>query len=50
MEIELTPELPDEIEEAVAEAVERALQDGADPGPWWRAGVHENVEPDLPGP
>ncbi len=48
MEIELTPELPAEIEEAVAEAVERTLLGGVDPGPWWRAGVLENVDPDSP--
>jgi hypothetical protein len=48
MEIELTPELPDDIAEAVTAAVARALVADGDPGAWWREGLEENLEPELP--
>lgn len=46
MEIELTPEPPDEVGEAVAAALARALAEDGDPGPWWRQGLEENLEPE----
>jgi hypothetical protein len=48
MEIELTPEPPDEIAGAVTAAVARALAADGDPGAWWREGVEENLEQELP--
>ena len=48
MEIELSPELPEEVAAAVVEAVAQALAAHGDPGAWWRAGVQENLEPDSP--
>lgn len=48
MEIELTPEPPDELAEAVTAAVARALAADGDPGAWWREGVEENLEQELP--
>jgi len=49
VEIELSPEPGDPVvADAVAEAVARALAEDGDPGPWWRAGLRENLEQDLP--
>jgi hypothetical protein len=48
VEIELTPEPDADVAEAVAEAVDRALAGAGDPGPWWRAGIRENLQPDVP--
>jgi hypothetical protein len=48
VEIELTPEPPEAVAEAVVEAVARALAADGDPGAWWRAGLEENLEAELP--
>jgi hypothetical protein len=48
VEIELRPEPDAEIAEAVAEAVARAVAEDGDPGAWWREGLEENLEQDLP--
>ena len=48
MEIELTPEPPDEIADAVAAAVARTLAADAEPSAWWREGLEENLESELP--
>jgi hypothetical protein len=46
VEIELTPEPPDELAEAVAATLTRALAADGDPGPWWRRGLEESLEPE----
>jgi hypothetical protein len=48
VEIELSPEPPEEVAAAVAETVAQALAADGDPGAWWRAGLQENLEPDPP--
>jgi hypothetical protein len=48
MEIELSPEPEPETVEAVLAAVARALAADGEPGPWWRAGLQENLEPEPP--
>jgi hypothetical protein len=48
VEIELSPQPDVEVAEAVVAAVSRALAEDGDPGAWWRAGLEENLEQDLP--
>jgi hypothetical protein len=48
VEIELTPDPPDEVAEAVVAALVRALDADGGPGLWWRQGLEENLEPESP--
>jgi hypothetical protein len=41
LEVELTPEQP----EQVAAAIAAALAEPAGPSPWWQAGLDESLEP-----
>jgi hypothetical protein len=42
VEIEITPEPPDDEREALDEAIARLLREPTDPhGDWWRAGMRE---------
>ncbi len=44
MDVELTPEQPDEVAAAIAAALSEPAQ-APGPGPWWQAGLEESLEP-----
>jgi hypothetical protein len=48
MDVELSPEPSEEIAGALVAAIERALAGDGEPGPWWRAGLEENLASEVP--
>ena len=44
IDVELTPEQPDEVAAAIAAALAEQTQSRT-PGPWWQAGLEESLEP-----
>jgi hypothetical protein len=42
IDVQLTPEQPDEVAAAIAAALSEPAQA---PGPWWQAGLEESLEP-----
>ncbi len=44
IDVELSPEQPDEVAAAIAAALAEPAQSRV-PGPWWQAGLEESLEP-----
>jgi glucose-6-phosphate dehydrogenase assembly protein OpcA len=50
VQIEVTPEPPDDVHEAIEAALRPLLEPEEPESAWWRAGLERNLAENVPGP